>query len=374
MFIHTVSFSYFFRNTVKRLYQTQRQKLRRELRGKDQKKSRENWKKAKKKHRRYLQNEGYTKPQKKYLAETRRKAKNRFYLRVPEICSFVQNSDEFIAFIEELGKHIKQKKTVQIDFRSAKILTSDVFTVLLSKVYDERFCPDLKQVLLFPPEKGSAMRAVWDNSGMASKLVIQSRELQNIEQQGEIINIGSKEAAPTQSLELIQMAMEKLYRVKQDCQPVRSILGELTLNTHEHASGQSDVQETWWVSAYYDKSRTTVCFSFVDNGLGIFETAKTKELAKFYGDYPLFGKERSQILKDIFTRNIPFNPSETGFSFRGKGLPHIYRHAQWNYISNLTVVTNDVCAKIAEDNFCMMKNYFSGTFFYWEYSDANRSN
>ena len=308
------------------------QKRRRQLRHKAQEQWRIGWKQAKKNFRTKLQDEGFTKPQRAALAGIKRWVVPRVYLPVPKICSFVYNPDELVDFVNKIGEQLSQKKTVQLDFQTAEILTSDVFTVLLSKVNDERFCPNLAQVLFYPPKKSSPTRLVWDNSGMASKLSIQSRALEQIEKQGDILYIGGKENATEQSVAMIQMAMEMLFGDKRDCQPIRSIIGELTLNTFEHASGKSEIKETWWSSVYFDKTRETICFSFVDNGVGIFETAKTRKLTALYGDYPLFGQERSQILRDIFTRKIPFNPSETGFSFRGKGLPLIYRRSQWNHI------------------------------------------
>ena len=90
-----------------------------------------------------------------------------------------------------------------------------------------------------------------------------------------------------------------------------------------------------------------------------------------YGDYPLFGIERSKILRDIFAGQTPKTPSRTGNSYRGHGLEVVGERSRQKYVSNLTVVTNDVHAKVAEDNFRMMKTPFHGTFFYWEYSHGN---
>jgi anti-sigma regulatory factor (Ser/Thr protein kinase) len=366
---------------VKRLYQSKHQKYgqqRRRKRKQRRRKRREEQERGKRDYRKYLHDEGYSKPEIAQLVLLRSAPRIRVHLDVPKICSFVQNPEEFITFLETLGTYIKQNKTVQLDFRSATILTPDAFTVLLSKIYDERFCPEVQQVLFRPPEKKSPTRLVWDNSGMAHTLTIRPKALRKIKQQGYILNFRSKEVATELTVKMIEKAMEMLYGEKRHCPPIRTVIGEITLNTVEHAAGTNDGQEMWFASIYYDKARETICFSIVDNGVGIFKTAKTRKLLELYGELNILGKnfgtERSQILQDIFKSKIRFPFSQTGLSYRGGGLRKVYKRSEQKLVSNLTVITNDVHAKVPDDDFRMMQHSFHGTFFYWEYSDANKRN
>jgi hypothetical protein len=367
---------------VKRLYQNQRQKLRRQRRQKKYKRRRELWKIKIEKARRNIEAEGYSKKERRQLHKDRQNSRNALIVKAPQRCSFVHHPEDFIEFLHELDGHFKRGHKVKIDFRATTFVTSDAFTVLLSKLHDKRFCPHLEKVWLLQPHKTSSIRAVWDNSGMAKQLVVQPKVLEKIEQLGNIINISNENAIAEQTSEIIELAMENLYGKRQYCPPVQTVFVELMDNTTAHASPDINQREMWWASVYFDKERQTLCYSFVDNGLGILETAQTKQGFSWsdglYGDYTLFGKEfgteRSKILQDIFARKTRRNPSRTGESYRGHGLNRIYKRSESNHISNLIVVTNDVHAKVAERNFRMMNNSFHGTFFYWEYSDGNRIN
>lgn len=367
---------------MKRLYQTQRQKLRRQRIQARYQRRQERWVAKKGKSRENIKAEGYSKQERRQLHRARQDSRNALLVKAPARCSFIHHPEEFLGFLNELGNHLKRGHKVKIDFRATTFITSDAFTVLLSKLHDKRFCPHLEKVWLLQPHKTSSMRVIWDNSGMAKQLSIQPKVLDSIEQLGNIMNVSSKEAIAEQTSEMVELAMEKLYGERQYCPPVQTIFVELMDNTTAHAAPPDAQQrEMWWTSVYYDKERQTLCYSFVDNGLGILETAQTKQGFSWsdgiYGDYTLFGKEfgteRSKILQDIFARKTRKNPSRTGDSYRGHGLNRIYKRSQANDVSNVTVVTNDVHAKLPENKFRMMNTSFHGTFFYWEYSDGNRS-
>lgn len=58
--------------------------------------------------------------------------------------------------------------------------------------------------------------------------------------------------------------------------------------------------------------------------------------------------------------------SRLGLSYRGKGLPSIYKEIRRGRIENLVIIANDVHATFATDSFVTLRREFSGTFLYWE--------
>ena len=59
-------------------------------------------------------------------------------------------------------------------------------------------------------------------------------------------------------------------------------------------------------------------------------------------------------------------PSTTGLSYRGKGLPSIYRAQERGHLKSLVIIANDVYANIAADDYHSLKENFPGTLIYWE--------
>jgi hypothetical protein len=74
------------------------------------------------------------------------------------------------------------------------------------------------------------------------------------------------------------------------------------------------------------------------------------------------------VLKEIISgRKL----SSTKIPYRGKGLPNIYKGLERNYYSNLKIISNDVKANLATNEFEKLKTEFNGTFLYWELNNTN---
>ena len=59
--------------------------------------------------------------------------------------------------------------------------------------------------------------------------------------------------------------------------------------------------------------------------------------------------------------------SRTGKPYRGRGLPSLKNALDRNHISALTLVTNNVIARVADDDFRVITTEFDGTLVYWEH-------
>jgi len=74
-------------------------------------------------------------------------------------------------------------------------------------------------------------------------------------------------------------------------------------------------------------------------------------------------KSNADILKEILLGNVR---SRTRLSYRGKGIPGIFKAFKRGQLRNLIIVTNDVYANVGEERFETLNIGFEGTFFYWE--------
>ena len=115
-------------------------------------------------------------------------------------------------------------------------------------------------------------------------------------------------------------------------------------NTHNHAGGRRQTRETWWSTVYADLPRKRVCYTFLDTGVGIFRSIRIRGLRKAYH---LIGIQNdADILRDILKGKVE---SSTGLSYRGKGLPAIFRLSQAVEVAkNLKIVSNGLYADVAK--------------------------
>ena len=137
-------------------------------------------------------------------------------------------------------------------------------------------------------------------------------------------------------------------------------------NTFKHADPQTEATENWWVASYPhpDLNPRRWCFAFVDNGVGILESLKIKgffkRLRQQLGLLP-----DHEVLQDLMEGKIG---SRLGLSYRGKGLPGIYKELQRGRIQNLVIVANNIRANFATKEYVTLTQPFDGTFLYWELS------
>lgn len=122
---------------------------------------------------------------------------------------------------------------------------------------------------------------------------------------------------------------------------------------------------------FYDDEKEIYKCSFIDVGVGIFQSIPVKEYKK-----KKFWKEEHN--KDLFKRILDGkikNVTITEKKNRGKGIPLIYKTiTQEDSFLRTIVITNDVFACIKGDKvvFKKLNNPFQGTFYYWEIKNKLR--
>ena len=143
---------------------------------------------------------------------------------------------------------------------------------------------------------------------------------------------------------------------------------ELMTNTKQHAydSETSHMQNKWYIFA--ERNHEHIQFIFLDTGLGIPNTIKTKmreKILKGLG-YVNDSKLIASTLKGEFR-------SETGEPYRGKGLPGIYRDIQSGCLSNLNIIScrgHCIVNKDSDIKQYKLSSTFEGTLFCWIYDKA----
>jgi hypothetical protein len=178
---------------------------------------------------------------------------------------------------------------------------------------------------------------------------------------GQILKEQSKKVQPDLARDLVHFGIKSLTGAARKCTASYRVLIESMLNTHNHAAKLVAKRETWWATVYADATRKRVCFTFVDTGVGIFKSVKLGKLRSFYRFVGM--RSDADILRDMLHGKVE---SSTGISYRGKGLPAIYKLSQFGRIKRLTIVANDVYADVSAGQYRILRVAFRGTLLYWE--------
>ncbi len=311
---------------------------------------------------------------KRVIGELHRERYNEFFdyikVKAPTNFSFIDNTLEFISFLNEIDRLYEQRKKVFVKMNHITSMADDAILVLLSSMIKYR-----ANNRLFngnKPRRKDLLKRLID-SGFFQQLYSKP----SLENDYSINTIKSKIYTHAQKTvdaplahQLIGQASKVVWGEKRRCPGIQNTLKELMQNTHNHAS-ENKGEKLWWTVISKDWDEKKVRFSFIDYGLGVFRSLNDKKpTEKFYKaleklkiKFPWAQSEAEQlelILKGELHR------TSTGQNNRGKGLPAIYKSLIDGRLDSLVIITNGVYADVKNSDFHMLDNEFHGTFISWE--------
>jgi len=294
----------------------------------------------------------------------------------PKNLSLGSNTEEVINFIKEIeNKYNKResvfvglKKVTSIDYGAIVVLLSIMVKFRSSKI---RFNGD------FPDDIGS--RTKLQTSGFFDNLYKNFIKLDRYSISANnadgILTHAWRRVDSKLGARLIKAASLTIWGDERRCQGVQRVLLELMQNTNNHASINKKGEKHWWLSVNHIKNDKKVCFAFVDFGVGVFTSLANKpNQSKFFNwTEKIIQKYKygnnAELLKLILDGD--FHQTVTGEYFRGKGLPGIAQVYNRKQISELKIITNDVCYSSNPVEFRKMNSSFNGTYIYWEVNSSN---
>jgi hypothetical protein len=337
---------------MKKVYSTKKYKIRNTARSIDRLKRNLLTKKKRKLKRK--NNNGL----KKQVKAEKRIADTFVSKKAPENFSFVNNTEEILRYVEELKLLFRKKQNVLINLQNIKSLTNDAIVILLAFVKNPKIVNGVTIKGNYP--KDEKLR-IFIESGVFSN------NKDGNDRKNYILTRQNKKADGGIASDLISRASKAVFGEIGRCPGVYRALMESMANTCYHAKPKQIGQETWWLTVYHDQVNNHVSFAFIDLGVGIFKSSKMDDFKSKLSS--LFGlNDNRDVLKEIISgRKL----SSTKIPYRGKGLPNIYKGLERNYYSNLKIISNDVKANLATNEFEKLKTEFNGTFLYWELNNTN---
>lgn len=300
--------------------------------------------------------------------------KKRFYdynrITAPSHLSLINNPDEVLDFIHKLSIAYEARKKVYVKLKDVTNITNDALVLLLSNV------AQFKAARI--PFNGNRPRKqeiekIINDSGFFEILYRKYNEDRvqtgyDLSHQ-DIFTHAQKNVDSQLTANLILQNSEFLWGEKRRCQGVQRIFIELMQNTNNHAS-HTVGDKYWWISVSRRKDPNTICFSFIDYGMGIFASLANKPPTdKFFGWVDKIKnicspEKHYEVLKTMLSGE--FHNTVTNSYFRGKGLPGIYREFSKGAIHNLIIISNDTYGNVAKNDYRSLKNELNGTFVYFE--------
>jgi hypothetical protein len=273
----------------------------------------------------------------------------------PSNFSFIHNPEAYIEFLNRITEAAK-RKPVFIDISQITELTTDAIYTLLCKASDANFTH--RRPIYCNRPKDQRLSEIWAESGFNKYLTSGFEEYAG--NAANIRNHWSNDVVADYSDKLIRFATQKILGAAKHCKGIQRTYVEVMSNTIQHATGKG----TWWTAVFCDQSNAVACYTFVDSGIGIFQSAKMLAFRLREKLTNLLGYSNVDLLKDILGGK---SITATRQGYRGQGLFSIGKVAGRNQMKNLILISNDVYANITTKQFRILSAPYKGTFYYWEY-------
>ena len=283
-------------------------------------------------------------------------------IRVPENFSIKDNTTKTIKFINDLKSLRKNRR--KIYFSMSKVTNIDEGTIALFVSIIKELSIRKYKICGNKPKDKNAKR-ILERSGFFEHLN-GDIDIENKHSPNTILTEGQSKTNQEVTARIIRDSIKFLTGKENNNQRLQRLFIELMANAINHGFKDSE-KARWFLSSSREISDSgKICrFAFIDNGQGIIDTLKLKNL---FQEIMSFFKKDNQLLISAFKGEIG---SRTKLNYRGKGLPTIYEIMNKNIISNLFVLTNKVILDFKSNNFYDIDINHSGTFYYFELSNDN---
>ncbi len=280
----------------------------------------------------------------------------------PEIFSLILNPEGMVEFLREV-RRVAKRRNVFVNLSDVKKITPEAIAALLALIHQSRI---FGTVISGNAPTDSVALKVLNHSGFRT-YVRNSPNFQYPVQMGKIKKrTSSGETVQDRfdqylAKELIQFAIDKMAETGYRPGPSYGVLCEAMLNTWNHAAKSPHSRERWWASVYFDADRQRACFTFIDLGVGIFNSHSLTMMLNIL--VALRYVDRGELLKRMLHGEIP---STTKVPGRGNGLPGMYDHCRAGRIRNLVVISNNTVGYAESNIYKVISTEFEGTLLYWE--------
>lgn len=299
-----------------------------------------------------------------YVAQQNYQAKPFTAHKAPSRMNFIDNTDEVLEYFNDAKSLFEKKEKVEFDIKEIQELTPDTITLMIAKLKDDSFTN--KGQFKGEAPKDPTLRKLFMESGFYNFVATSKQNKEKTK------NLLHKEAdykvRPNIAKQACIFGMKHSLGISSPFEPLYEILVECMQNTNNHASANEEEKIKWWMFVYNCEETQTAKYSFLDLGVGIFESIIVKnyinKAAKKLGVLP-----NTHFVEDLLNGKIQ-SRIEKDNEIRGKGIPQIVAHSAFDEFKEFKIITNDVKIDLKKRTHEKLRNKFSGTFYYWELKKA----
>lgn len=278
----------------------------------------------------------------------------------PNDMSFINNTDEVLQYFKEAQEYFHDKEKVEFNIKDITNLSPDTITLMIANLNDPFFTKNGRYRGMAPDDE--KLKKLFLESGFYN--YVSTSNLNKKLSRNMLHKEADYKVRPGIAKDACIYGMKHALDSIKPFEPLYEILIECMQNTNNHASSNEKQRHKWWLFVYNDEESGVSKYSFLDLGVGIFESLALKNLlrrtAKDVGLLP-----NTHFVKDLLNGKIQSRVAKDN-EIRGKGIPQIVDHSKYGEFKEFKIITNDVKIDLKTQTHKKLNNNFSGTLYYWE--------
>ena len=280
----------------------------------------------------------------------------------PDNLSLVDNTNAVIEYINDCKVLLHKKEKVVMDIEKVQNLSPDAIALLAACANDANYSGKYGKLSGNAPKEPRLLK-LFAESGFY-KFVSSSKLMKSVQKQE--VNLLHKEShfqvQPEIAKEACLYGTKHVFSSTEPFSDLYEMIIEAMSNTNNHANKKQEGTTKWWLYTYNDPNGKT-CYSFIDLGVGIFDSLpvnRYKKLTNWIGISHNVDLVQDLLDGKIKSREIIDN------DLRGKGIPQIARNSQQDVFGRAYIISNDVKINLKTRDAEKLKSNFQGTCLYWE--------
>ncbi len=280
----------------------------------------------------------------------------------PDNLSLVDNTNAVIEYINDCKVLLHKKEKVVMDIENVQNLSPDAIALLAACANDANYSGKYGKLSGNAPKEPRLLK-LFAESGFY-KFVSSSKLMKSVQKQE--VNLLHKEShfqvQPEIAKEACLYGTKHVFSSTEPFSDLYEMIIEAMSNTNNHANKKQEGTTKWWLYTYNDPNGKT-CYSFIDLGVGIFDSLpvnRYKKLTNWIGISHNVDLVQDLLDGKIKSREIIDN------DLRGKGIPQIARNSQQDVFGRAYIISNDVKINLKTRDAEKLKSNFQGTCLYWE--------
>ncbi len=289
-------------------------------------------------------------------------------IQAPKNFSLIENTEEVLNYFETAESYLSQGYPINFDISEIEALTTDAIALQIARIKDSNF------------HKNSGILGNAPNDMKLKELFLQSGFYNYVQTKGKkpeikdttlIHKITNNKVEPIIAKEACLCGLKHTFDSEDIFDPLYDIIIEIMQNTNNHA-GETRGKYDWWIHIHNDPNSKTSKYTFLDLGVGIFESLPAKSFKeKTFLEKLGFNPNNVDLVRPLLNGEIK---SRTGKPERGNGIPQVYDSSKDVSFEKFILITNDVFVNFKTLETRKLNKNFSGTLFYWELKNNKNGN